>query len=372
METYGQNSGFMLYRKPLSGYSGGTLGIQWVHDYATVFLNGTYQGGFSRPTVPTSYATPLKVTIDNNPLTLAASSTNTTLDILVEGMGRTNFGQALVDRKGILESVSLTNAGTLTGTLTGWQTYPLPVDEAYIAGLSPKVSDPGRPGIFFRTTFTLAQTGDTYVDVSGWTKGLIWVNGHNLGRYWQVGPQQRLYCPASWLVAGQNELIVLDLHQTVPQEITFQATLNGPGAGAPTTCTITNRRSGKALDVPGFSKTAGVQLIQWTPNGGTNQQWRRTNVGTGTYTLTNISSGQLADVNGSATADGTPIIQWPSTGGANQQWRVLTVDSTHVKLVNVATGKLLGVSGSATTDGAGITEQTDTGDISQQWVLTAV
>ncbi|MGZ7066258.1 MAG: glycoside hydrolase family 35 protein, partial [Candidatus Aminicenantales bacterium] len=75
---------------------------------------------------------------------------------------------------------------------------------------------PRRPGIFFRGTFELPAAGDTYLDMAGWKKGVVWVNGHNLGRYWEVGPQKRLYCPAPFLKAGKNEIIIFDLHVLRP------------------------------------------------------------------------------------------------------------------------------------------------------------
>ncbi len=228
MEMYGQNSGFILYRKALDGYGGGTLDIQWVHDYATVFLNGVYMGGFSRPAIPTAEADELNVTNGNAPLTLQTSGeigTKPVLDILVEGMGRTNFGHALVDRKGILQTVALEDAGALTGNLTGWRVYSLPMDDDFIANLRPGASDAQRPGLFFRATVDLDALGDTYVDVSQWTKGFVWVNGHNLGRYWAIGPQQRLYCPASWLQRMRNQILIFDLHQVQAAPITFEAAL---------------------------------------------------------------------------------------------------------------------------------------------------
>ncbi|MFI5777315.1 beta-galactosidase [Nocardia sp. NPDC051570] len=227
-EMYGQNFGFALYRTSLRGYTGGTLDIQWVHDYATVFMNGGYAGGFSRTLIPDAVATAWKVTNNNDPLGLpnpAAVGATPVLDILVEGMGRTNFGHALVDRKGILRTVALRDAGPLTGDVTGWQVFLLPMDEAYIASLKPRLSDPARPGLFFEATVTLSAAADTYLDMSGWTKGFVYVNGHNLGRYWQIGPQQRLYCPAPWLRKGQNRIIVFDLHQTRARPITFRSTL---------------------------------------------------------------------------------------------------------------------------------------------------
>ena len=226
-EMYGQNSGFVLYRKQLDGYTGGTLDIAWVHDYATVLLDGVYAGGFSRPLIPESVANTLNVTNGNAPLPLPApaQAADTRLDILVEGMGRTNYGHALVDRKGILQSVALDNAGALSGNLTGWEVFLLPMDGTYIAGLRPGVADPQRPGLFFKSELYLDRTGDTYLDMSNWTKGLVWVNGHNLGRYWEIGPQHRLYCPAPWLHRGRNEILVFDLHQTRSAPITLARTL---------------------------------------------------------------------------------------------------------------------------------------------------
>lgn len=228
MEMYGQNSGFILYRKDLDGYSGGTLDIRWVHDYATVFLNGQYQGGFSRPAIPTAESDKLNVTNGNAPLPLQTSSTigaEPTLDIFVEGMGRTNYGHALVDRKGILESVALEKAGALTGSLTGWQTFSLPMDEQFVAGLRRVATDTQRPGLFFRALVDLDTVGDTYVDMSNWTKGVVWVNGHNLGRYWELGPQHALYCPASWLQRRHNEILIFDLHQTTAEPISLVSSL---------------------------------------------------------------------------------------------------------------------------------------------------
>ena len=219
-EMLGQDYGFALYRTALSGYSPGSLDIQWVHDYATVFVDGGYQGGFSRTLIPDAVSGKLNVTNNNDPLALTAS-TGSTLDILVEGLGRTNYGQAIVDRKGILETVSL--AGN---QLSGWQIYSLPMTTEFIDGLTPLRAATTRPGIFFTATLTLSKVADTYLDLSGWTKGVVWVNGNNLGRYWAIGPQYRLYCPASWLRPGHNQIVVFDLHQTTSAPISFATTLH--------------------------------------------------------------------------------------------------------------------------------------------------
>jgi beta-galactosidase len=228
-EMYGQNSGFVLYRRSLAGYSAGTLDVQWVHDYATVFLDDTYAGGFSRALIPDAVANARRVTNNNAPLPLPPATQvgdHPRLDILVEGMGRTNYGHALVDRKGILESVALRDGGALTGNLTGWEVFLLPMDDRFIQALKRGGRTPSRPGIFFRATPHLTSVGDTYIDVSRWAKGVVWVNGHNLGRYWEIGPQRRLYCAAPWLKPGQNEILIFDLHQTEAAPITFEPTLH--------------------------------------------------------------------------------------------------------------------------------------------------
>ena len=127
-----------------------------------------------------------------------------TLDILVENTGRINFGPLLQDgQAGITRSVSLGGR-----ELSGWQVYSLPMtDPDGLKGWQRK-QIPGPA--FHRGTFTLASVTDTYLDVSRLGKGFVWVNGHNLGRTWRIGPQQSLYLPAPWLQKGANEVVVFD------------------------------------------------------------------------------------------------------------------------------------------------------------------
>jgi beta-galactosidase len=84
------------------------------------------------------------------------------------------------------------------------------MENGYLASLKWAKGQSSEPA-FHRATFQLGQTGDTFLDMSGWGKGAVWVNGHNLGRYWSVGPQKTLYCPGPWLKQGANEVIVLDI-----------------------------------------------------------------------------------------------------------------------------------------------------------------
>ena len=202
MEAFGQNHGFILYRTLLTGHRSGRLTITDLHDYANIYADGNYLGSLNRAKKESVLEIP------------KSDPPHQSLDILVEGMGRINFGPFLLDRKGITDRVTL-NAMTLMG----WDVYGLPMEEDDLALLRFGTVAPRRPGNFFRGTLELPAAGDTYLDMTGWKKGVVWVNGHNLGRYWEVGPQKRLYCPAPFLKTGKNEVIVFDLHILRPATV---------------------------------------------------------------------------------------------------------------------------------------------------------
>ena len=196
MEDYNQGSGLIIYSTRLIGHKSGKLTLAEPHDFAMVFLNGKL--------VDTVYR-------DGGNWTIQLPETGEKepeLTILVEAMGHINFAQCMVDRKGITDRVTLNGM-----TLMNWKVMLLPMDDKFIASLKTTRVDEGREGIFFKGGFSLAKTGDTYFDLGNYKKGVIWVNGHNLGRYWNTGPQFHLYCPANWLKKGENEVIVLDLHR---------------------------------------------------------------------------------------------------------------------------------------------------------------
>ncbi len=173
MEELGQGYGFILYRHHPLKAAKGTLEIGEVCDFAVV--RGTY----------------LDRRLHQNKLDVELVP-GQPLDILVEAMGRVNFGPRLVnDRKGIVGKVTLNGE-----ELKDWEHYLLPL---------------GRP--LYRGTFHLDTVGDTFLDLRGWGKGLVWINGHNLGRYWRIGPQQSLFVPAPWLKTGENQVVVLDLYE---------------------------------------------------------------------------------------------------------------------------------------------------------------
>ena len=190
MEALGQSYGFVLYRTPVPKALKGLLEINEVRDYAVVFQGVRNLGVLDRRLKQNSLAVDLEG--------------GAPLAILVENMGRVNFGPRLVDdRKGIVGQVKL--AGS---TLTGWENYAMPMRD--LSHLRFSFSNPRVPA-FLRGQFELSSLGDTFLDMRGWGKGYVWVNGHNLGRYWRIGPQQSMFLPATWLNQGTNSVVVLEL-----------------------------------------------------------------------------------------------------------------------------------------------------------------
>lgn len=210
-EALGQNQGLAIYSTTLIGHKSGKLKIWEPHDYALVFLNGKFidtvfrDGGNWEVILPKSDV--------KNPV----------LEIVMEGMGHINFAQFMHDRKGITDRVTLNGM-----TLMNWQTRLLPMDEKFITQYPPvAVSKPIKDKLchFFKAQFNLNETGDTYFDLSKYSKGMVYVNGHNLGRYWNIGPQQKIFCPADWLKKGINEIIVFDLLQSSAAAVSAGSTL---------------------------------------------------------------------------------------------------------------------------------------------------
>jgi hypothetical protein len=197
MEYLDQYHGMILYRTKLIGHKSGRLILREVHDYALVFLDGKYIGSVDRRLNENSIMLP------------PTGSKMPILEILVEEMGHINFAEFMIDRKGITDRVVLNGM-----TLMNWEVFNFPLGEQWVSSLNKTGKTDDKPVVFFKGHFSLDKMADTFIDLSGYKKGLVWINGHNLGRYWEIGPQKRLYCPASWLKQGQNEVIVLDLHQT--------------------------------------------------------------------------------------------------------------------------------------------------------------
>uniref|UniRef100_A0A3B4AE06 Uncharacterized protein n=1 Tax=Periophthalmus magnuspinnatus TaxID=409849 RepID=A0A3B4AE06_9GOBI len=208
-EELKQYYGFVLYRTtlPRDLYEPTPLisPLNGVHDRAYVSVNGVYQGLLERDIVLVTNVT---------------GKQGDTLDIFVENMGRVNFGSKINDYKGILSNLILGK-----DVLTDWNIYPLNIDEAIAGGWphseSFKPKSPIKKEQLFGPTFymgTLQPNGltwDTFLKLHEWTKGQVWINGVNLGRYWPArGPQQTLYVPGSLISPTQtNNITVLELER---------------------------------------------------------------------------------------------------------------------------------------------------------------
>lgn len=185
-----------------------TLSINDVHDYAQIFVNDQYIGKIDRVRNEKSIAMP-------------AVKKGDRLTLIIEAMGRINFGEAIKDYKGITKDVTLQadiDDNAVTWTLSKWDEELIPDDYAHVKEAFTKGNTSNRFGKrgYYRGYFTLNKVGDTFLNFETWGKGQVYVNGHPLGRIWSIGPQQTLYMPGCWLKKGRNEIIVQDI--TGPKE----------------------------------------------------------------------------------------------------------------------------------------------------------
>jgi beta-galactosidase len=194
-EDLRQAYGFVMYRSVLNVGKSGYLKVKDVRDYAIVYVDGKQQGILDRR-------------LNQDSVFIDVAPGKHQLDILVENLGRINFGPYLLkNNKGITESVSFNGNEILR-----WKMHSLPFSDVskFKFGRATKTSYPAVK----RGIFALEQPFDTYLDLSAWGKGVVWINGHNLGRYWNVGPQQSVYVPVEWLKKGKNEVVILELLKT--------------------------------------------------------------------------------------------------------------------------------------------------------------
>ena len=198
MEDLDQAYGCILYRKKFFGPLQGTLELHDAMDYAIVMIDGRTVGRAFRGYGPDS----ARIALD--------TAGPATLDVLVYNLGRISVivsprsqGRA---RKGLI------GGATLDGQpLHDWEVYSLPLD--HIAGLAPAPTPPAHTGpTFYRGTFNVDQPAGTFLDLRNWSFGVVWVNGHNLGRYWDRGALRSLFLPSHFQQKGPNEIVVLELH----------------------------------------------------------------------------------------------------------------------------------------------------------------
>ncbi|MBE9586803.1 beta-galactosidase [Mucilaginibacter sp. JRF] len=189
-EALDQAYGFLLYRTLIS--KGGLLKLDALRDYAQVYINGKKIVVLDRRLKQDS------VLLENIPA-------NAVLDILTENNGRINYGPYLTDNThGITKQVTL--AGEV---VNNWKMYRLPFESLAGFKFSAKNISNDLPALY-KGTFTLNIVADTYLDMRQFGKGFVFLNGHNLGKYWNIGPQQTIYIPSVWLKKGKNEICVFD------------------------------------------------------------------------------------------------------------------------------------------------------------------
>lgn len=211
MESFDQGFGSILYSTSLPAIpdGGATLTVNEPHDFAQVFVDGRLIGSLDRR-------------LGERSLRLPAAPKGSRLDILVEAMGRINFGRAIKDYKGITDNVTVTidrDGFPFVHDLKNWKVVSIPDDTEFfdrfeyfpLGAFSTDSLHPRLPIGVYRASFNVSRPSDTFLDFSSWGKGLVWVNGHPLGRFWEIGPQQTLYMPGCWLRKGENEIVVLDI-----------------------------------------------------------------------------------------------------------------------------------------------------------------
>ena len=197
MEQLGQYlGGAILYRTHVAGLGAGKLNIVEPHDVAQVYLDGKLLATLDRQHKQT--------TVDVPEL---AEGADGRLDILIWALGHVNYGPKMLDYKGITDRVEFKHL-----ILAGWEIFTLPMDVLQLDALQFS-SQPATGPSFHLGEINLKseEIGDTFLDLRGFDIGAVWVNSHNLGRYWSIGPQQTLFCPGCWLKAGRNEVIVFDM-----------------------------------------------------------------------------------------------------------------------------------------------------------------
>ena len=197
--------GTMIYTTKLPEIKAKSILTADFHDFAQVFIDGKYIGKIDRVK-------------NEKSLTLPPVRKDAELAIIVEGMGRINFGRAIKDFKGIIGELTITSEYDNTETTwkpLQWSNTAIADDyDTVVKTLAlkplPAGQDIMKPG-YHRGYFNINKVGDTFLNLETWGKGQVWVNGHAMGRFWSIGPQQTLYIPGCWLKKGKNEIIVLDL-----------------------------------------------------------------------------------------------------------------------------------------------------------------
>ncbi len=205
MEDIGQYYGFTLYSTVVDGpRDEAEMKFDAVHDRAVVFIDGENKGYYERSR-------------DGKPVSFSLKKgEKCRIDILCENMGRVNYGTKIMDRKGV-KGVRFNLQYHF-----GWDMYPLPLDNISSLEFSHKAGEV-KVASFLKGTLKInGEPHDTFIRLDGFTKGVVFVNGFNIGRYFNpAGPQKTLYVPAPMLRNGDNEIVVFETDYSDRSYVTF-------------------------------------------------------------------------------------------------------------------------------------------------------
>lgn len=320
MEELGQGFGSILYRTELPELSApATLTVNDPHDFAQVFVDGRYIGRLDRR-------------LGEKSLTIPACRRGARLEILVEAMGRINFGRAIKDFKGITDNVTLATErdGVKSAReLRNWQIFNIEDDYAVYSAMKYRPltaadrADGRYPRGAYRATFNVDKPSDTFLNFETWGKGLVYVNGHPMGRIWDIGPQQTLYMPGCWLRPGDNEIVVFDI--VGPREVRSE------GLTEPVLDKLMEQRHVSGDNIAGKPDLTGVTPVaagEFKPGNG----WQEVSFG-------NVVPGRYLCIEALDAIDGNKIAAiaelylLDENGGrlSREPWRVLYADSEDVQ-----------------------------------------
>ena len=212
MEAYDQNHGLIYYTTKIKGrYDGGFLNVENVHDYAQVYFNKKKIAVIDRcKEKPLINRLKLK-----KQLLVPSTSSESEVGVLVEAMGRVNYGKELYDRKGISQ-ISLSNQ-----ILMNYTVHTIPLDNLENLTFENCRSIEHTGPVFLKGYFDAGE-GECFVNMEGFTKGYVFVNGFNLGRYWNIGPQKALYLPGA-ILKDKNEIIIFELEKAETSSVVIQS-----------------------------------------------------------------------------------------------------------------------------------------------------
>ena len=189
MEKYGIGYGFIAYRTVLNrDYNDVTLHFDSMGDRAQIYINNKFIG-----IVYINESLDIKISAEKGDI----------LTVLCENMGRANFGDKMMRKKGIDGRCLIDRKVHF-----GWDAYPLPMDNLDMLDFNTAL--PEEKSVFYRGYLNVDEVYDTFIKLTDFTKGFVVINGFNIGRYWEIGPQVTLYVPSSILKKGENEIIVFE------------------------------------------------------------------------------------------------------------------------------------------------------------------